>query len=190
VIDVSGSMGEQVGSRSQTKLELAKAAAAAALADFAPDDRVGVWAFTSDLPGPTGVYVEIAPMAPLGPNLDRVRAAIGDLAPLNGTPLYAVTRQAFSTMSTTADPDRINAVVLLTDGRNEYPPDTDLSGLIREIQVSENSAGAVRVFSIAYGQDADLETLRQISEASRAAAYDATDPTSIERIFTAVISNF
>jgi Ca-activated chloride channel family protein len=80
--------------------------------------------------------------------------------------------------------------VLLTDGRNEYPPDTDLSSLIREIQVSENSAGAVRVFSIAYGQDADLETLRQVSEASRAAAYDATDPTSIERIFTAVISNF
>lgn len=190
VIDVSGSMGEPVGSRGQTKLELAKAAAADALADFAPDDRVGVWAFTSDLPGPTGVYVEIAPIAPLGPNLERVREAIGGLAPLNGTPLYAVTRQAFSTMSTAADPDRINAVVLLTDGRNEYPPDTDLSGLIREIQVSENSTGAVRVFSIAYGQDADLETLRQISEASRAAAYDATDPKSIERIFTAVISNF
>jgi Ca-activated chloride channel family protein len=191
VIDVSGSMGEQVGSAGgQTKLELAKTAAADALADFAPDDQVGVWAFTSDLPGPTGVYVEIAPIAALGPNLDRVRRAIGDLTPLNGTPLYAVTRQAVSTMSTAADPDRINAVVLLTDGRNEYPPDTDLSGLVREIQVSENSSGAVRVFSIAYGQDADLETLRQISEASRAAAYDATDPTSIERIFTAVISNF
>ncbi|HKE52214.1 MAG TPA: substrate-binding and VWA domain-containing protein [Actinomycetes bacterium] len=191
VIDVSGSMGEQVGSAGgQSKLELAKAAAADALADFAPDDQVGVWAFTSDLPGPTGVYAEIAPIASLGPNLDRVRQAIGNLTPLNGTPLYAVTRQAVSAMSTTADPDRINAVVLLTDGRNEYPPDTDLSGLIRAVQVSENSAGAVRVFSIAYGQDADLETLRQISEASRAAAYDATDPTSIERIFTAVISNF
>jgi Ca-activated chloride channel homolog len=191
VIDVSGSMGEQVGSAGgQSKLELAKAAAADALADFASDDQVGVWAFTSDLPGPTGVYVEIAPIAPLGPNLDQVRRAIGELTPLNGTPLYAVTRQAVGAMSTAADPDRINAVVLLTDGRNEYPPDTDLSSLIREIQVSENSAGAVRVFSIAYGQDADLETLRQVSEASRAAAYDATDPTSIERIFTAVISNF
>jgi Ca-activated chloride channel homolog len=184
-------MGEQVGSAGgQSKLELAKAAAADALADFASDDQVGVWAFTSDLPGPTGVYVEIAPIAPLGPNLDQVRRAIGELTPLNGTPLYAVTRQAVGAMSTAADPDRINAVVLLTDGRNEYPPDTDLSSLIREIQVSENSAGAVRVFSIAYGQDADLETLRQVSEASRAAAYDATDPTSIERIFTAVISNF
>lgn len=191
VIDVSGSMGEPVGSAGgQSKLDLAKTAAADALADFAPDDQVGVWAFTSGLPGPSGVHLEIAPLAPLGPNLDRVRRAIGELVPLEGTPLYAVTRQAVTTMSASADPDRINAIVLLTDGRNEYPPDTDLDGLIRSVQVSENAAGAVRVFSIAYGQDADLETLKRISEASRAAAYDATDPTSIERIFTAVISNF
>lgn len=191
LIDVSGSMGEPVGSAGgQSKLDLAKTAAADALADFAPDDQVGVWAFTSGLPGPSGVYLEIAPLAPLGPNLGRIRQAIGELVPLEGTPLYAATRLALATMSTSADPDRINAIVLLTDGRNEYPPDTDLDGLIRSLQVSENAAGAVRVFSIAYGQNADLETLRRISEASRAAAYDATDPTSIERIFTAVISNF
>lgn len=192
VIDVSGSMGEVVGSAGgQSKLDLAKTAASEALADFAPDDEVGVWAFTStDRPAPEGIFTELAPIAPLGPNLDRIRTEIGKLVPLNGTPLYAVTRHAVATMSATADPSRINAVVLLTDGRNEYPPDTDVDGLIRSIEVSESIPGAVRVFSIAYGQDADLDVLRRISEASRAAAYDATDPTSIERIFTAVISNF
>jgi Ca-activated chloride channel family protein len=46
------------------------------------------------------------------------------------------------------------------------------------------------VFPIAYGANADLETLRLIADASRAAAYDSKDPASIDNVFTAVISNF
>jgi Ca-activated chloride channel family protein len=48
----------------------------------------------------------------------------------------------------------------------------------------------VRVFPIAYGSDADLPTLRQIADATSAAVYDSSDPTSIEQVFTAVVSNF
>jgi Ca-activated chloride channel family protein len=188
VIDVSGSMGQPAGG-GQTRLQLAQKSASAALKDFAADDQVGVWAFTSDI-APDAVHSEIAPIAPIGPQLNTMRQAIDRLVPLNGTPLYAVTREAAKTMTEGLDPNRINAVVLLTDGKNEYPPDSDLDSLIRSLQTSENSDSSVRVFSIAYGEQADLGTLRQISEASRAAAYDATDPASIGRIFTAVISNF
>jgi len=190
VLDVSGSMGQQVGGAGgKTRLELAKQATIGALKDFAPDDEVGVWAFTGGLPDGK-VYRELAPVAPLKPQAEAIRTAISALEPLSNTPLYAVTREAFATMSARVAQDRINAVVLMTDGRNEYAPDTDLDGLIRMLSSSEISDTSVRVFSIAYGENADLDTLRKISEASRAAAYDATDPTSIERIFTAVISNF
>ena len=79
--------------------------------------------------------------------------------------------------------------VVLTDGRNEYPADTDLTGLVRELGGGSSEA-ALRVFTIAYGEGADLETLRQISAASNAAAYDATRPESIDKVFTAVLSNF
>jgi Ca-activated chloride channel family protein len=188
VIDVSGSMGESTGSGA-TKLDLAKQAAIGALKDFAPDDDVGVWAFTSDV-GDDGVHVEVAPIAPIGKNLNRVRRSIESLTPLNGTPLYAVTRAAFATMRSALDQERINAIVLLTDGKNEYPPDNDLDGLVSSIQSTEETAAAVRVFSIAYGENADLPTLRRISEATRGATYDATNPASIQRIFTTVISNF
>ena len=62
---------------------------------------------------------------------------------------------------------------------NEYPDDTDLDGLVR--QLGEQAAeGGIRVFTIAYGEDADLDSLERISEASRAAAYDATDPLTID----------
>jgi Ca-activated chloride channel family protein len=48
----------------------------------------------------------------------------------------------------------------------------------------------VRLFPIAYGSDADLTTLRQLAEATNAAVYDASDPKSISKVFTAVVSNF
>ncbi len=84
------------------------------------------------------------------------------------------------------DADRINGVVVLSDGRNEDPRNNDLNGLLRELDSELN----VRVFPIAYGADADLGTLTQIAEASRAAVYDASDPSTIDKVFVSVISNF
>ena len=77
-------------------------------------------------------------------------------------------------MNAQQDPASINAVVVLTDGRNEYT-DNDLDRAARDLQASAQENG-VRVFTIAYGPDADLATLQEISEASRAAAYDARNP--------------
>jgi Ca-activated chloride channel family protein len=92
-------------------------------------------------------------------------------------------------MSTTATTDRINAVVLLTDGKNEYQPDQDVVSLEQELS-PEDTSRSVRFFPIAYGGDADLATLKGIAEAARGAAYDASDPASIDKVFTAVLSNF
>jgi Ca-activated chloride channel family protein len=51
----------------------------------------------------------------------------------------------------------------------------------------ENS---VRIFGIAFGDEADLDTLEQIAKVSRATAYDATDPSSVDKVFSSVLSNF
>lgn len=48
----------------------------------------------------------------------------------------------------------------------------------------------MRVLPIAYGKDANLPVLRRIAEATNAAAYDASSPTTISKVFTNVISNF
>ena len=45
----------------------------------------------------------------------------------------------------------------MTDGKNEYPDDNDLDGLIRQLG-DQALEGGVRVFTIAYGKDADLDT--------------------------------
>ena len=48
----------------------------------------------------------------------------------------------------------------------------------------------VRVFTISYGADADTATLKAIAEATNAAYYDASNPATIDQVFTNVVSNF
>jgi Ca-activated chloride channel family protein len=191
LLDVSGSMGEPVPAAGASKLDLAKKAAVRALSQFAPTDEVGLWAFTTDMGGDQ-IYRELEPVRPIAGQREDLTRSIRSLTPLNGTPLYAAIRAAVASMSSSLDSDKINAVVVLTDGRNEYPADTDLAGLVRQLGggTSEATGSSLRVFTIAYGEGADLETLRQISAASNAAAYDATRPETIDKVFTAVLSNF
>ena len=55
---------------------------------------------------------------------------------------------------------------------------------------------ALRVFTVAYGSDADEKdltgrsVLQRIATATGGALYDAKDPRSINEVLTAVISNF
>jgi len=184
VLDVSGSMRQSAGA-GKTRLELAQSAAVNGLAQLSDTDEVGLWAF----PDEDRVYWQHLPIEALGPRRNEMTNRIQQLIPSGGTPLYAVTRQATAEVGKTAGADTINAIVVMTDGKNENPGDTDLDGLIRQL-TDQASEGGIRVFTIAYGQDADLDTLKRISEASRAAAYDATDPQTIDTVFTNVLSNF
>ena len=152
------------------------------------EDEVGLWIFSTDL-DKGKPYLPLVPIAPMKSNLPTLRSKIGSLVADGGTGLYATARAATGFMRGRLQEDSINAVVLLTDGKNEYPADTDVDGLVRSLN-SESEANSVRLFTVAYGEDADLATLKRIAEASRAAAYDASDPSSIDRVFTAVISNF
>jgi Ca-activated chloride channel family protein len=198
VVDISGSMGdpgdEDTG---ETKLDLAKTAAVAALSEFKDDDQVGLWAFSTEL-GDAGdqQVLELVPTGRVGDVREQIAQRIRDLVPTNGTPLYEVSQQAYEQAVEDYDPARINAVVLLSDGRNDDGDTSDdrdqLTDLITTLASgSEGQASRpVRFFPIAYGGDADVPTLRRVAEATSAAVYDSSDPTSIDKVFTAVLSNF
>jgi Ca-activated chloride channel family protein len=189
VIDVSGSMGESVSKAGKTKLDLAKEAAIRALAQYSPEDEVGLWVFSSNVNGRPAPYLELVPIGPVRNNRAELARRIDGLTPNGGTALYATARASVKYVRSSFDPQRINAVIFLTDGKNEYPNDTNLDSLLSDL-VSEDESVAVRVFTIGYGDDADLPTLSRIASASRGASYDASDPASIDKVFTAVISNF
>jgi Ca-activated chloride channel family protein len=189
IIDTSGSMADSAGQGGDSKLELAKRAALTALSQFGPKDQVALWSFSTPASGQKEPYRELVPFKLIGANKAALEQAITALSPSGGTALYNTARKAFRIMSAGATRDTISAVVLLTDGKNEYTPDNDVASLDKELS-PEDTSKSVRFFTIGYGGDADLPTLRGIALASRGAAYDASDPASIDKVFTSVLSNF
>lgn len=195
VLDVSGSMGDPA-SDDATKLDLAKEAAIAALDDFKATDEVGLWVFTTDMFGDDPNYTELVPVGPIGEDEGQLEGEIDGQYPLNGTPLYDVAGKAYQAMLDSYDPTKINAVVFLTDGVNDdgvvADDEQQFTDLIDSLRSGSEGAQSrpVRMFTISYGDGADTVTLKAISQATSAAHYDASNPATINQVFTAVISNF
>jgi Ca-activated chloride channel family protein len=200
VLDVSGSMSEDADpddDSSDTKLDLAERAAVESLDEFKADDEVGLRVFSTNL-GPNGDQdvLDLLPIRPMRENRESMKSMIQSQVPQNGTPLYSATQQAFDDMARSYDPQRINAVVLLTDGQNDdndqIPDSEQLNQLLTTLRRStaNENAKPIRVFTIGYGKQADLDTLNRIAEATNAAAYDASNPSTITKVFTNVVSNF
>ena len=189
VMDVSGSMGQAVPSAGGSKLSLAQDAAINTMDGFAANDLVGLWVFSTGL-GPDGEpYRELVPISEAAQTVPKMKEEVAQLVADGGTALYYTLGEAQSDMVKDLDTGKINAIVLLSDGKNEYPQDTDLNGLLDQLQ-GESVDTSVRVFTIGYGTEADTSALKAIAEASRGHHYDAEDPSSIEEVLTSVLSNF
>jgi Ca-activated chloride channel family protein len=193
VIDVSGSMGDPGDNRGNTKLDLAKQAAVVALDQFKSDDQVALRIFSTDISRtPPTDYLDLVPFGPAASQREVIAQKIRSLVPTRGTPLYTAARDAYTQLRDSYDETKINAVVLLTDGKNDDPRNSDIEGLLALLRAGSEgqSSRPVRLFPIAYGKDADLAALDRMAQATNAKAYDATDPTIIDQVFANVISNF
>jgi len=199
VLDVSGSMGDAADPKNQgtTKLDLAKQAIDNVVGLFSPEDIVEFDIFSTQLGvGQNQDMLQVVPPGRVADIGEQLRAKVDTLTPQQATPLYSVTESAYTTAVNNFDPARINAVVLLTDGKNQDDNQDDDDAQFQHLLTTLRSGNEgqlshpVRVFPIAYGADADVDALRAIADASSSAMYDAKDPTTIDQVLTAVISNF
>lgn len=194
LIDISGSMDEAIGD-GRSKLDGAIEGAQDTLSHFRSTDEVGVWAFTTGVESDAGRnIVVLREVSALGSDREQVDSSLEDLkfAQREGTPLYDAIAAAYAEMTERAQPGRINAIVLLSDGQ-----DTDsrisLDSLIARISADTGEGGddaPVRIFPIAYGEGADTDALARIAEATGGQWFDASDATKIDLVFASVINNF
>jgi Ca-activated chloride channel family protein len=119
-------------------------------------ERVGLIEFSSQ------VY-ETVPLGELENNRPQLLNAIEALEVGGDTSLLDAVDLAYESLQDRADAERINAVVVMTDGLENHS-DISLSKLLRKLETQENVP--VVVFCIGYGKDADRHTLQRIAEAT------------------------
>ena len=196
VFDISGSMKEPVaGTGGRTKMDLVKAAASQGLALFAPETNLGSWVFSTNLNGRNDwrEEVPIGPTSAKLPNGQTRRqamfAALAGMQASNGdTGLYDTTLAAFRAVKRSYAPGRLNIVVLLTDGINDDPAGgISKRELLRRLHAEQGNQ-KVEVITIAFGANADVASLRQISQVTGGIPYVVRDPRDIIKVFTEVIS--
>jgi Ca-activated chloride channel family protein len=197
VYDVSGSMKEEVpGTGGRTKMDIVKEAAGQALALFAPETNLGTWVFSTNLVGNQD-WAESVPIGPTNARLPdgKIRRqvlaeALARLQATNGdTGLYDTTLAAFRAVQRSYAPQRINIVVLLTDGINDDPSGgIDRAELLRRLKAEQDKERPVRVITIAYGANADAASLKMIADATGGLAFVSRDPRDILHVFTDAIT--
>jgi Ca-activated chloride channel homolog len=198
VLDISGSMADQVpGTNPPTsKLDLAVAASRRALASFAPDSDLGLWAFSTRLQGSRD-YTELVPVGPLSAalrgatrreTLDNALAGV-QVRPHGDTGLYDTTLAAFRTMQRSYAEGRLNAVVVLTDGRNDDEGSISRATLLSTLRAEYDPARPVHVITVGYGGDVDLGALQAIAAATHGSASAADDPRDIDKVLFQALSS-
>ena len=177
VVDVSGSMNEE------DKIGHARQGLQRFLREFSPRDRVGLTIFDSTTRA-------IIPIAAMSTNAPLLRSSIADLVASGSTALYDATAAAWNAVDALKDDTRINAVVVLSDGADTASTQNELSDLLRQLRARGNGEGRqVRIFTIAYGSDANGDVLDKIAAASGGNSYSG-DPKTIEKVYLQISSFF
>lgn len=188
LVDVSGSMEEPIAT-GDTKLAAAKDAITEALGHFSEGDNLGLAAFSSVDDGPI-TPGNVSPVQDIGDSRPDFLRALGGLQPIEFTPLYAAVDTFAREQAANFQPDRINAIVLLSDGKNEtMTPTIDANQMIANLKALHHDT-PVLIFTLAYGADADVATLQSISSATGAHYYDATDPTKVGDVLGDLVTSF
>ncbi len=98
---------------------------------------------------------------------------IDDLQAGGDTALFDGIAAAYDRLQQLGDPSRINAIVVMTDGK-ENASSISLRRLIDKLQQGNKGNVQVVVFAIGYGSDADMNVLQQIAAATNGQAYRGT----------------
>jgi Mg-chelatase subunit ChlD len=188
VLDVSGSMARPVPGLEGNRMDLATAAAGRGLGLLGDENEIGLWVFSTDVT-PTSDYRELVPIGPLATRSsgtsgrEALAQALADVTyvPQGDTGLYDTVLAAVRHVRRGWDPERVNSVVLLTDGRNDDADGITLDQLLTSLR-AEQGQRPVPVITVAYGPDTDVEALRRIGEITGGSVYVSKDPRRIGEV--------
>ncbi len=190
VIDVSGSM-EEPAQNGLRRIDIFQQAAVGAMEKFSGEVELGVWVFSTARNGDLD-YEDLAPIAPLADmaHKQQIAGIIQSLpARLGGaTGLYDSTLAAVKRVRESYDPEKVNSVLLITDGKNEDENGIGLEALLAELKKMDDPTKPVPVIMIGFGPDTDLAAMQQIAQVTKGAAYSASEPEDLGIVLVDALS--
>ena len=185
VMDVSGSMNTPVPTAGgATRQQVAVAASRAGLGLFDDSWSVGLWVFSTKMDGNRD-YRQLVPIGPLTKQRDAIDSALAGIAPnpTGNTGLYDTVFDAYKTVLSGWDPDRVNDLVIITDGRNEDPGGLTLDQLVGKLKAINNPDQPIQVIILGIGTEVSEPELKRITATTGGEVFLAPDPSKIGDIF-------
>ncbi len=198
LMDVSGSMGLRV----RPGLSRGRLASTAALSAgrLLPDDStIGLWKFAGGQ-REGRAYTEVAPIDELGAIeggeshrdiVNRALAALPQQLSSGGTALYDATLAGVRAMRESYDPTATNAVVVFTDGANEYPEGITLRQFRQAVQADAraNPDRPIVLVLIGIGPSVDMRSLQLMAEPVGGRAYKADSAAALRVVLFDAIAH-
>ncbi|TMR94809.1 substrate-binding domain-containing protein [Nonomuraea basaltis] len=195
LLDVSGTMALPVTGTGMTRMQAIGKIATEGLSLFPADSELGVWTFSTHLDGRGKDWKELVPVGPLTESLNGtlrkdllVKQLTTTQAKATGdTGLNDTLKAAYTEMIKTYQQDKINTILILTDGAGNDDPDGGIKNpaILKFLQETYNPKRPVSIILIAFGPDAapGKQQMDALAKATGGEAYIAKNILQVRDFF-------
>ncbi|QYC44356.1 hypothetical protein Nocox_33945 [Nonomuraea coxensis DSM 45129] len=195
LLDVSGTMALPVPGTGMTRMQAINKIATEGLALFPADSELGLWTFSTHLDGQGKDWRELVSVGPVSEPINGtlrkemlVKSFAQTQAKATGdTGLNDTVKAAYAQLSKTYKEDKINTLLILTDGAGNDDPDGGLSnaGLLDYLKETYNPKRPISILLIAFGPEAEKgkQQMDAVARATGGEAYIAKDVLQVRDFF-------
>lgn len=175
VMDISGSMsGDKITSARSSLMEF--------INKLEDRDQLQINLFSTSI-------TTLTPLSPLGAKRQQVLDSVSGIFEGGNTCLYDAALQAYEDLKKSGDPKHIRAIIILTDGQDTAST-SSLEDVVAKIEADQGEGGnSIKLFTIAFGSDADKNVLQQLAEPTGGKEYDSS-PATIQSIYDDIATFF
>ncbi|MEU4225658.1 substrate-binding domain-containing protein [Nonomuraea sp. NPDC026600] len=195
LVDVSGTMALPVPGTKMTRMQAITKIAVEGLGLFPADAEIGVWTFSTHLDGQGKDWRELVSVGPLSESVNSVlrKDAIArqfstvQAKATGDTGLNDTLKAAYAEMTKSYQEDKINTIVVLTDGAGNDDPDGGLSNkqILNYLKKTYNPKRPVSILLIAFGPDAPKgkQQMDAVAQSTGGEAYIAKNVLQVRDFF-------
>ncbi|MFI9592492.1 substrate-binding and VWA domain-containing protein [Nonomuraea sp. NPDC052265] len=195
LLDVSGTMALPVPGTNMTRMQAINKIAMEGLGLFPADSDLGLWTFSTHMDGQGKDWKELVPVGPLAESTDgvlRKQALAKQFGQIQAkatgdTGLNDTIKAAYGELTKTYQEDRINTLLILTDGAGNDDPDGGVTNaqILQYLKKTYNPKRPISILLIAFGPEAEAgrKQMNTLAKTTGGEAYIAKDVLQVRDFF-------